>query len=155
MNWPPPMPAGSVIEVAEEIEGVLYRWKQPSGGFSRFFVAAFLAVWLCGWAFGCVAAIAQILQGAGGFLWIWLVAWTIGGIFAFTVLYLHVRPPKPESVLLGRNIFRHDSGTLPALVILNPYYPRPQHYALGPFSAWRSRKITEIPKSAIGPVVLD
>ncbi|WP_116126629.1 hypothetical protein [Lewinella sp. IMCC34183] len=52
----------------------------------------FLPVWLCGWAFGFVAAGSNMLGlwGAAGetdlFLAVWLVGWTVGGIFAIGVV---------------------------------------------------------------------
>ena len=54
----------------------------------------FMPVWLVGWAFGEVMAVATLLGGAGlvkvanpsaptGFLLVWLVLWTAGGGLAF------------------------------------------------------------------------
>jgi hypothetical protein len=85
-------------------EGLLVRLK-PSG-VARFFPAAFLALWLCGWAFGeCFAlyflakGVLAIINGtpfeeghsgaglgftigAGAFLLFWLTLWTLGGLGA-------------------------------------------------------------------------
>lgn len=85
-------------------EGLLVRLK-PSG-IARFFPAAFLALWLCGWAFGeCFAlyflakGVLAIVNGtpfeeghsgaglgftigAGAFLLFWLTLWTLGGLAA-------------------------------------------------------------------------
>lgn len=85
-------------------EGLLVRLK-PSG-VARFFPAAFLVLWLCGWVFGeCFAlyflakgalAIANgtpfeeghsgarlgFTIGAGAFLLFWLTLWTLGGLAA-------------------------------------------------------------------------
>ena len=85
-------------------EGLLVRLR-PSG-VARFFPAAFLLVWLCGWAFGewfalyfLAKGVLALLNGApfdeghsrgavgftiaaGGFLIFWLVLWTLAGIGA-------------------------------------------------------------------------
>src|SRR4051812_4658560 len=50
-------------------------------------VGAFLALWLCGWSVGEVAAIRELatraLPGPGlAFLLVWLTFWTLGGAFA-------------------------------------------------------------------------
>ncbi len=83
---------------------------RPSG-FGRFFAAAFLAFWLCGWVVGETFALG-ILLGAGwtlltgtpphpdfphisgaallpvgGFLLLWLTLWTYGGLTAFWTLF--------------------------------------------------------------------
>lgn len=79
-------------------------------GAGRYFSAAFLGVWLCGWAAGEAFALAMLAMGArslvtgeplksggeplalgaalvvGAFLLVWLTLWTIGGIAAFTEL---------------------------------------------------------------------
>ncbi len=48
-------------------------------------VGLFLLAWLCGWAFGEVAAIREVATRAHGaglaFLLFWLAAWTLGGGF--------------------------------------------------------------------------
>src|SRR5262245_39794330 len=75
-------------------------------GFGRYFTAAFLTVWLCGWAAGEAFALwflgngiaalitgeppqgspvplqAGVALGIGAFLLFWLTFWTIGGIAA-------------------------------------------------------------------------
>jgi len=89
-------------------EGLLVRLR-PSG-VARLFPAAFLVLWLCGWAFGECFAITMISKGvlalingtpfeeghsragagftlaAGGFLLFWLVLWTLGGLGAMAAL---------------------------------------------------------------------
>jgi hypothetical protein len=75
---------------------------RPRGG-SRLFTAAFLSVWLCGWAVGEVIVLTVLVRGArallvaaqetpappqggalamGVFLLVWLTFWTIGGLSA-------------------------------------------------------------------------
>ncbi|MCS5698172.1 hypothetical protein NZK32_03845 [Cyanobium sp. FGCU-52] len=80
---------------------------RPRGG-GRFFTAAFLSVWLCGWAMGEVFALMLLVRGArallvagpatpampppaaavpmGLFLLVWLSFWTIGGLSALRQL---------------------------------------------------------------------
>jgi hypothetical protein len=89
-------------------EGLLVRLKP--GGAARFFPAAFLTFWLCGWAFGEFFAIRMLVMGAlsvmngtpfedgqsrlglgfgvaaGGFLLFWLAIWTVGGAAAMSEL---------------------------------------------------------------------
>jgi hypothetical protein len=73
-------------------------------GFGRFFIAAFLVLWLVGWAGGEVAAFSAavvsastLLLGesahfsvtdlaAGAFLGVWLTGWTVGGVSAIAML---------------------------------------------------------------------
>ena len=105
----PPKPEGSIIEEVHDFDGRTYRWKLPKGGKARFFVTAFLIFWLCGWAHGFVNALVNLLRNAAGnpdlFLLFWLGAWTVGGIFVFFMLFLQLRPQRPESIQL-----RHDSS---------------------------------------------
>lgn len=80
---------------------------RPRGG-GRFFTAAFLSVWLCGWAVGEVFALTVLVWGIrsllrgdgmgpeplpvaaalaiGLFLLLWLTFWTIGGLSALRQL---------------------------------------------------------------------
>ncbi len=84
---------------------------EPQGA-GRFVVAAFLALWLCGWAVGEVFALTvlawgvrawlagrdvlppgsmpgpALALGAGLFVLVWLVFWTIGGVAALRELLL-------------------------------------------------------------------
>ena len=57
---------------------------------ANWFVALFLAFWLCGWAVGEVFALGAVLGNAVGgeslFMIAWLGAWTIGGGFAASYL---------------------------------------------------------------------
>ena len=87
-------------------DGFLIRLK--ARGIGRFFGAAFLAFWLCGWAFGEAFALwflgtgaAALMRGEapqggplqtapvlaiGVFLLFWLVLWTFGGVMAMKEL---------------------------------------------------------------------
>ena len=97
----PTLPRVSIERTAEGLEARL----RPQG-LGRFFGAAFLGVWLCGWAFGEVFALWLLYHGvrslitgeppsAGGaplrgapalgmglFLLFWLSIWTLGGVMA-------------------------------------------------------------------------
>ena len=70
-------PEGSHIEETETFDGRTYRWKPPSGGPLRFFIAGFLSLWLVGWCAGFVAAANVLIKGGNinkRFLAIWLAA---------------------------------------------------------------------------------
>ena len=79
---------------------------RPRGG-GRLFTAAFLSVWLCGWAVGEAIVLTVLVRGArallvaaqetpapphggalamGIFLLVWLTFWTIGGLSALREL---------------------------------------------------------------------
>ena len=59
----PPKPTGCIIEEIDDLDGRTYRWKNPSGGLFRYFVAAFLIFWLCGWAVAWIAAATELIRG--------------------------------------------------------------------------------------------
>jgi hypothetical protein len=121
MAEPPAKPDGSNIEEIDDLDGRTYRLKWAMGGPSRFVIAAFLVFWLCGWAVGFVSAADTVLNGpegptvfvilAQGFLVFWLVGWTCGGIFAVFMLYIVLRPRRPEIISLKHDSFQYDSGT--------------------------------------------
>lgn len=108
-------------------------WCFRPRGAGRFFAAAFLSVWLCGWAAGeaCVlyilaTGLMALLSGApppgrqqpleiapaiagGGFLLVWLAFWTIGGIVAIRellrLLWAEERLAlEPDGVLVTRRL---------------------------------------------------
>jgi hypothetical protein len=72
---------------AEGLETTL----RPKGS-ARFFAAAFLSFWLCGWAVGETFAVYALMKGTAtfgegrlavtGFLLVWLSFWTLGGLLA-------------------------------------------------------------------------
>jgi hypothetical protein len=78
-------------------------------GLGRYVIATFLALWLVGWAFGELFALAALVHGlvawlglgpagpaagvggtsallAGAFLLVWLTFWTLGGLVAIREL---------------------------------------------------------------------
>lgn len=76
-----------VAAASDGTRGIRFRM----GG--NWFTTPFLAVWLCGWAFGEVMVVGSLLGllpqqlgGQTGFLLIWLVLWTIGGLGAASYL---------------------------------------------------------------------
>jgi hypothetical protein len=69
--------------VSETAEGLEITIPAPR----HWFVLAFLAVWLTGWAFGELSALQSLYSSrdsilAAGFLLFWLVGWTVGGAVA-------------------------------------------------------------------------
>ncbi len=110
-----------------------------SRGFSRYFAAAFLGAWLCGWAFGEVLALWLLGNGAsavmsgtglgsgpirigtgpaigvGLFLLLWLTFWTIGGIAALTEL---------SRLLWGEDRIQAEGGGLSVLRLRGPFRSR-------------------------------
>jgi hypothetical protein len=87
----------------------------------RYLGAAFLAFWLCMWAFGRVDLSAALvagwlnggLQGIDYFLAGLFVFWAVGGILVARGLWDLLRPTRPESVRLGVDTFRHDPERAP------------------------------------------
>ncbi len=77
-------PSGPRHTATEEREGVVIRIPSKR----NIFFIGFLGVWLCGWLFGEVSAIAVLLgvgkrePGSGVFMFVWLTGWTVGGMFA-------------------------------------------------------------------------
>jgi len=98
-------------------------WTKPNGGFFRYVIVLFLLFWLCGWLFGLVSVVKQLLSDSGPntFLLIWLCGWTVGGLFALATVYLLLRPQKPESITFGPYSLTYNTGS-PALDFMNPYY---------------------------------
>jgi hypothetical protein len=91
------------------LSGLRVRIRAPR----RWHVVALLAVWLCGWTYGEVSAIAA-LSGLGGglgyvtedagataFTAFWLVIWTIGGAFAWFALFWQTVGREEISVEFG------------------------------------------------------
>lgn len=94
--------------VEQTAEGIRFVFRAE--GFFRYFIVAFLALWLCGWAVGEAFAINVLLAFAGvsaqiplpfgippfrgspeslgvaGFVLLWLTLWTVGGIGALVSL---------------------------------------------------------------------
>jgi len=151
-------PKGSSIRVQSEADGVRLFWKKPGGGPFRYFVAIFLVAWLCGWAVALVASLRQLLtkEGPQGFLILWLAGWTLGGVFAGAMLWKILRPQKPESVTLGWESFKYDTGSAPS-PFMNPfYYMMRRGQMWNPFaSLFKRRKMYEFHKARCPRFILE
>lgn len=103
----------SKCHTEQTLEGWKVSWSRRVKSPFRWLASAFVCFWLCGWFFGFVSAVTQVLKGdtGGGFLIVWLGGWTIGGLFASYMLYSLNRPAIEESVLVSRGRLVHDSGT--------------------------------------------
>ncbi len=141
-----------------ELNGMTMFWKKPNGGPFRYFIVLFLCFWLCGWFVGLVSAGKQLLTGEGPntFLSVWLAMWSLGGIFAGGMIYLLLRPQKPESVTLERNRFTYDTGSAP-MNFINPYYMmRKKQNMMNPFSMmFQKRKTYELSRAECPEFVLE
>jgi hypothetical protein len=73
-------------------------------------VAAFMTVWLLGWAVGEVSAVRALFSmgtsfaPGSAFLLIWLAGWTVGGVFAAGTLLMMI--DGREVVTVGNGIIR-------------------------------------------------
>lgn len=155
----PDKPSGSVIEEREELDGVKLFWRLPSGGPGRFAGAAFIAFWLCAWAFAWVMSANQLAHGrANIFLVGWLGAWTVGGGVAMWTLWRLVQPTRPESVTLSEDVLVHDPGSS-SVDAVHRYGIRPYQRSW-PQGGWgppptRNRKRVAVLKDDLGKFVLD
>lgn len=106
--------AASQVSVEESSGRLVLSWEQPGKGIAKYFQAAFLCVWLCGWLFGeCATTYALWNMGLGGaslFLMVWLCGWTFAGAMAMYALYSLICGPKPEVLVLERETVEHDPG---------------------------------------------
>lgn len=72
-------PSAGKAEVRETASGLEIAVPAPR----HLFIMLFLPIWLIGWAFGFVSALAEITSGSGTgpelFLIVWLTMWTLGG----------------------------------------------------------------------------
>jgi hypothetical protein len=100
-----PLPAPRSI-ILEQPDGLLIRI--PSKRY--WFAIAFMIFWLCGWAFGELAAITSLVgffrSGESPpdlFLFVWLAGWTLGGAFAVLVV---------AWMLVGEELIQLRSGSL-------------------------------------------
>jgi hypothetical protein len=104
-------PPGSTITLTNDGADPVLSIPQRSGGVMRYFVGLFVLFWLGAWFVGFRDAGTRILSGsANPFLIFWLGAWTIGGGFAVWTLYRAFRPSVSETLWLGPNGVRYDSG---------------------------------------------
>lgn len=157
MKLPDP-PKNSQIQSKSELNGMTLFWKKPGGGPFRYFIILFLGFWLCGWFAGLVSAGKGLLSGEGpsAFLAIWLAMWTLGGVFAGGMIYLLLRPQKPESIMLERDRFKYDTGAAP-MNFMNPYYMmRKKQNVMNPFAMiFQRRKMYELVRSKCPEFVLE
>jgi hypothetical protein len=119
-------------------------------------IAAFVALWLCGWSVGWVTVAGEIAAGkANLFLVAWIGLWTIGGGAAIWSLWTVLRPSRPESVTLGADEFEYDPGTPPVTCFQkNGWGPWPNRN-LGQWPSRRIKKAIAVPKCELGKFVLD
>ena len=107
-------PQGSKIKVSYQKGHELITIPHSSGGAMRYFISLFLLFWLGGWFLGFTSALEQITSGkANAFIIFWLGGWTLGGVFTVYFLYILLRNPIPEKILLNRPNLDHDSGIPP------------------------------------------
>ena len=96
-------PSAGIAEVQDIPGGLSIGIPAPR----QLFPMLFLPVWLVGWAFGELSAIADLLrsgaQDSPGFLMFWLVGWTLGGVGALAVFLW---------MLAGKQIIRLERGLL-------------------------------------------
>lgn len=78
----------------------------------RLFVMLFLPVWLTGWTAGGIAAVTQVIHGAGGFLVVWLCFWAVGWVFAAGTLVW---------MLFGAELLRVAGGDLVVALAVGPW----------------------------------
>lgn len=157
MNTPDP-PRDSQIQIQTERNEVTLSWKKPTGGPFRFFIVAFLVFWLCGWCAGFVSVGKQLLSGEdlSAFLVFWFAGWTLGGMFAGAMLYLLLRPQKPESVTLEHSRFKYDTGSAPMNFMSMYYRMRKKQHSMNPFSMmFQKRKTYELTLAECPEFVLE
>lgn len=80
----------------------------------HWFVVLFITAWLCGWAFGEVAAVRALVEGGQPgptslFLVVWLAGWTAGGLFAaYTLVWMlagqEIVVLRPDALVLKRDV---------------------------------------------------
>ena len=157
MNQLPDKPNGSVIEQLASPAGVTLRWPLPSAGPGRYVVAAFLAVWLCLWAIALADASSALGRDrnvdpdVAPLAWFCLGVWIFGGIVMMGVLWVLVRPERPEAVRLEAERLRY----LPGRTLMAPGvrdFDRPRE-ALAALAAATPPPV--VPRSAIRAFVLE
>lgn len=138
-------PKGTAISVAETPAGALISIPYPRISRLRYLPALFLVCWLCGWLFGEVTVVRQLLtQGFASlslFLLAWLCAWTIGGALVVLTLVRTFRPAVPETILMEGGGLRLDSGVRPVDSVLDPIWRRN--------ASWSERRETLFPQRRI------
>ena len=77
----------------------------------QWFTIIFLPLWLCGWGFGEVSAINQILNhGISPFMMIWITGWTFGSGLAILMIFWQIAGKEiieisNNSIIVSKTIF--------------------------------------------------
>src|SRR5262245_12761978 len=139
----PDKPAGSVIEVREDPDGVTLRWPLPYDRRRQHDDAIGMGIWLCFWAVGEVIApyalVTELLDSGPEwrhlFIAAWLGGWTVGGAMVIRMFLAALWPMRPECVKLGVDTFQHDSGWVPPVpkerLRWRPMFWRPKPLEVG------------------------
>ncbi|WP_372796321.1 hypothetical protein [Pontiella sp.] len=110
----PTPPQNSNISISSRGSSQIVSIPHGSAGVMRFFIGAFLLVWLGGWTMGFLSAGKEVLSGdAEAFLIFWLAGWCLGGAFAVFFLYRIFRPSVPEQLILNKPCLSLDTGIPP------------------------------------------
>lgn len=147
-----------MIGVVREFNRTELSWKNPRGGWARFFVPIFLLAWLGGWTMGEVSAGRQVLRDLSNgtpnfFLMFWLTGWSFGGAAAFYALFMMVRPTRPETLSLDSFGLKFRRGT-PPYEGFNRDRNRDENEPRS-FNWRKFRGRYELPKSEIGEIRLE
>ena len=146
----PAKPVGSAIEVQQDFNRTVVSWKSPSGGLGRYASLLFLIAWMCGWVFGEVSALTEVLKGkAGGFLIFWLIGWTVGGIFCAAMIFNLARPRRPQRLILDTLYLLYEPGADP----IGPFWKQDRNR--NPFEIFKSRKPVKVSKKDIDEFRID
>jgi hypothetical protein len=141
-------PAGSSIEVQNELTRTTLSWHNPRGGIRRIGISIFLTAWLGGWAMGEYSAAHQLVeQPIQMFLVFWLAGWTVGGVFVLFTLFRLLQPSRPERIILDSLSLTYEPGTELFSLSDNNWWKAIQNF--------RSRKVVTAQKNEIGEVKLD
>lgn len=128
-------PANSQIKQREDMDGITYYWKKSSMGFMRIAMACFLCVWLVVWTSGLVNIISDAMKpDLELFDLLFMAPFLLGELFGIYMLYILLRPDKPESVTLGAHTFKYDTGRA-MMNMWNSYeMMRKKQTAMNPFA---------------------
>lgn len=111
MNTLPPNGSKITTKFTDGYQTIIVPHKKASA--FRYFIGAFLLLWLGGWTVALVTTVAQLLNAMEPFLLIWLAGWVLGGAFAIYMLYRLFRKPIPEELHLNLPNLTFDSGVPP------------------------------------------
>ncbi len=154
MSRTPLPPEGSSIHVADETSALSLSWIPPrSSGVARGFVAAFMAFWLCGWAFGEVTVVRTLWRDSAStpslFLLAWLGAWTLVGVFAVATIWRLLRPSSESTLRLSADALAyHEGHSPPALYGRGGLFGNRDQWEV-PRALWRRRVKVEIPRAGV------